>query len=116
MAKRKRKPVHEDDFDDKKLKRFIEDEFPEVNGAAIPLGFANAFMGICWDERERPVLVYDTNECIRILMKRDEMNLEEATEFFEFNVAGSKFGDGSHPMFVQSVLRELWAPQKRGKR
>lgn len=115
--KKRRKPVHNDDFDDRKLKRFIEDEVPEANGAALPIGFANAFIGICWDERQRPVLVYDSRECIQILMKRDEMTEEEAIEFFEFNVAGAKFGDDSHPMFIQSVPHQAWASRrKRGKR
>lgn len=115
-AKKRRKPIHDDDFDDKKLKRFLEDNFAEVDGAAIPIGFANAFIGINFDERGRPVLVYDAAACIRILMQRDEMTEEEAVEYFEFNVAGSKFGDGSHPIFVQTVDRQLWAQRKRGKR
>lgn len=116
MAKRK-KPIHADDFDDRKLKRFIEDEVPEANGAALPIGFANAFVGISWDERERPVLVYDAEKCVEILMQRDEMNHEEAIEFFQFNVAGAKFGDGSHPMFIQGIPREAWASRrKRGRR
>jgi len=115
--KKRRKPIHPDDFDDRKLKRFIEDSFPEANGAAMPIGFANAFVGICWDERSRPVLVYDTDSCVQILMSRDDMTEEEAAEFFEFNVAGSKFGDGSHPMFMQVVPREAWAEKRKpGKR
>jgi hypothetical protein len=112
-----RKPINPDDFDDRKLKRFIEDNLPEANGAAIPIGFANAFVGICWDERERPVLVYDSGSCIKILMQRDEMDINEATEFFQFNIAGSKFGDGSHPMFIDYYPREAWAgKEKSGKR
>lgn len=113
MAK---KPIHDDDFDDRKLKRFLEDNVDDIDGAAIPIGFANAFIGINYDERGRAVLVYDTEECIRIMMKRDEMTEEEAVEYFEFNVAGSKFGDGIHPIFVQTVPRSAWAKQKRGKR
>ena len=113
----RRKALSPDDFDDKKLKRFIEDEFPEANGAAMPIGFANAFIGISYDERSRPVLVYDVGMCIRILMQRDEMSMEEAEEFFQFNVAGSKFGDESHPIFINCLPREAWAERgKRGKR
>lgn len=115
-AKKRRKPIHDDDFDDKKLKRFLEDNFDAIDGAAIPIGFANAFIGVNYDERGRPVLVYDTWKCVQIMMQRDEMTEEEATEFFEFNVAGSKFGDGSHPIFVQTVPRPAWERRKRGKR
>lgn len=112
MPRKKRKPkktpLHKDDFDDRKLKRYIEENFEEANGAAMPLGFANAFIGICWDERNRPVMAYDSNMCIKILMDRDEMTYEEAVEFFEFNVAGSKFGDESHPLFISGIPSAAW--------
>lgn len=116
-AKKRRKPIHADDFDDRRLKRFVEDNFEDVSGAAMPVGFANAFVGISYDERSRPVLVYDARKCVKILMQRDEMTEEEAIEFFEFNVAGSKFGDDSHPIFINLIPREEWASrQKPGKR
>lgn len=112
MPKKKKKPskkpLSKDDFDDKKLKRFIEDNFEDANGAAMPLGFANAFVGISYDERSRPVMVYDQNICIKILMDRDEMTYEEAVEFFEFNVSGAKFSDDSHPMFISGIPRQAW--------
>ena len=118
MKKRKkRKELPDDDFDDKKLKRFIEDNFEDANGAAMPIGFANAFVGVCYDERSRPVLVYDIGACVKILMERDEMSLEEAQEFFDFNVAGSKFSDESHPLFINYLPREAWAEKRKpGKR
>lgn len=116
--KKRKKPVHNDDFDDRKLKRHIEEHYEDANGAAMPIGFANAFVGVSYDERSRPVLVYDARECVRILMARDEMTEDEAVEFFEFNVAGSKFGDESHPIFINVVPRAEWAGEqrKRGKR
>lgn len=107
--KPKKRTIKSDDFDDRKLKRYIEKNFDECSGAAMPLGFANAFVGISYDERSRPVMVYDVGACVKILMDRDEMTLEEAQEFFEFNVAGAKFGDDSHPMFINVVSREEWA-------
>lgn len=43
---------------------------------------------------------YDINKCIEILVKRDGMDYEEATEYFWFNTEGAHFGDMT-PIFVE---------------
>jgi len=43
---------------------------------------------------------YDINKCIEILVKRDGMDYEEATEYFWFNTEGAYFGDMT-PIFVE---------------
>ena len=45
-------------------------------------------------------VVYDLNKCIQILIDRDGMNAEEATEYFWFNTEGAYFGDRT-PIFVE---------------
>jgi len=64
-------------------------------------GYDDAILGVVWgqwnDERDR--LAYDTEEILNILQKRDGMTHEEASEFFEFNIAGSYVGKQT-PLFI----------------
>ncbi len=44
-----------------------------------------------WDG-ERTRVVYATEKILKILMDRDKMTYDEASEFFDLNVAGSHMG------------------------
>lgn len=48
------------------------------------------------------VAVYDYDKCIQIMMERDEMSIEEAVEFMEFNVVGAYVGEKT-PVFISGV-------------
>lgn len=67
---------------DKILECFTDEEIVKANG------FDAAVIGI--DESSMR-LVYSVSKCIKILYA--EMSVEEAIEFFEFNVRGSYIGD-----------------------
>ena len=67
--------------------------------ALLADGFEDAIVGICERFGAVPVVAYDRDKCIEILMDRDGMEDEEAVEYFEFNVAGSYVGDGT-PVFL----------------
>ena len=54
-------------------------------------GYDKAIAGVVWDG-ERTRVVYETEGILKILMERDEMTYDEASEFFDFNVAGSHMG------------------------
>jgi hypothetical protein len=45
------------------------------------------------------VAVYDGDACIAALMKEQKWDIDEAMEFFQFNVLGSFLGEGM-PVFV----------------
>lgn len=45
-------------------------------------------------------VVYSRRKVIKILMTRDEMDADEATEFYDFNIAGAYMGPNT-PKFVQ---------------
>lgn len=101
MAKRKKK-LPKDSFSDDKLKAFLMERYDFMENAMVAHGLSDAFIGISVHERA-PVLVYDINKILDILMKRDEMSKEEAIEFFEFNIASVKFSDDTHPIFITTV-------------
>ena len=54
-------------------------------------GYDEAIAGVVWDG-ERTRVVYETEEILKILMERDNMTYDEASEYFDFNVAGSHMG------------------------
>ncbi len=59
-------------------------------------GFDDAIIGL---EQQQMKLVYSAPLCIEVLMK-DGMTLDEAIEYFEFNVRGSLTFDS--PLFVDT--------------
>ena len=83
----------------------MSDPCPEAveDGLLLADGFEEAFIGtgrrLC-SCGSNTVAVYDVDECIAVLMRRDKMSYEEAVEFFEFNVSGAYVGPRT-PMFVE---------------
>jgi len=52
--------------------------------------------------KHNPVVVYDRERCIEILMARDGMSEDEAEEFFCFNTEGAWVGDYT-PVWLSGV-------------
>ena len=74
----------------------------EINpDALLADGFDDALFGVCYQFGQLPVVSYDYNKCIDILIERDGMSEEEALEYFEFNVLGSYMGPNT-PVFIQT--------------
>ena len=81
----------------------IADHLGEVNPEALLAdGYEEAYLGICDRFGQDPIAAYDYEACIRILMDRDGMDEEEATEFFNFNTLGAGMGPGT-PYFLTLV-------------
>ena len=76
---------------------FIEDNYPN---ALIADGFDKAIMGIVERSGMNPVVLYNKNKCINIMIKRDGMTEEEAIEFYYYNIVGSHMGDYT-PCFAE---------------
>ena len=76
---------------------FIEDNYPN---ALIADGFDKAIMGIVERSGMNPVVLYNKNKCINIMIKRDGTTEEEAIEFYYYNIVGSHMGDYT-PCFAE---------------
>ena len=68
-------------------------------GILLADGFEEAYLGqarqvTTW------VAVYDYYRCLEILMNRDGMSHDEASDFFEFNVVGAWLG-AQTPIFLE---------------
>ena len=68
------------------------------------VGFEAALIGI-GRKFNINLAVYDYNKCVEILMERDEMSVEEAVEFMEYNVVGAYVGPQT-PVFVEPKEEE----------
>ena len=83
----------------------IADLFAEYPDALLADGFEDAFAGVAFRCSKQPLAVYDYDQCVDILMKRDGMSYEEASEFFEFNVVGAWMGEGT-PLYLCRHIEE----------
>ena len=70
------------------IEDLYSDDEPEILFAD---GYDEAIAGTIWDG-ERPRVVYKVEDILNILMERDEMTYDEASEYFDFNIAGSHMG------------------------
>lgn len=61
-------------------------------------GFEDAFLGFT-SVNNVFVSVYDADKCVEILMENDGMEIEEAVEFFQYNVLGNNLGERT-PLFL----------------
>lgn len=77
----------------------------EDHDCLIADGFDDALIGIT--EGNNPVAVYDTDKCIQILMREDEMNEEDAVDFFYFNTVGAYVGEKT-PIFLRMFDNEYY--------
>ena len=72
----------------------------EINPEALLAdGFEDAYIGWCEVFNRPPLAAYDRDKCIAILMERDEMDRDDAEEYFNFNVSGSWVGENT-PVYI----------------
>ena len=59
-------------------------------------GFDDAVIGTCYNTGR---IVYSIERMLQILIDRDGMSMEEAIEYFSFNIGGAYVGEMT-PMYV----------------
>ena len=70
----------------------------EENECLVADGFDSALIGIT--SGINPVAVYDINQMLTILVKREKMNVEDALEHLDFNVIGAYVGEKT-PIYME---------------
>jgi len=68
-------------------------------------GFETAFVAVGFRYNGNDIAVYDYDLCIDVLIQRDEMSLQEAYEFMDYNVVGSYVGEET-PLFIRTKTYE----------
>ena len=79
------------------------EEFIEGNNIALINGMDDAFIGICERIGMLPVAAYDTEKCIKIL--EEDMEHEDAVDYFGFNIIGAWEGEGT-AVFITGMEKE----------
>ena len=77
----------------------VLDAYPE-DTFLVADGFNDAIIGV--DESSMR-LIYSVEKCIDILVENDEMLLEQAIEYFDFNVRGAYVGEQT-PIFCDDTF------------
>ena len=65
-------------------------------------GFDDAVIGV---DESTLRLIYSTTKCVEILIERDDMEFDEALEYFDFNVRGAYMGEKT-PIWCEDMLYE----------
>jgi hypothetical protein len=83
--------------------RKIIDEYADVQDIKLIVadGFDEAIVGVTEETDSIQRVVYSKATAIEILMADGQMNLTEAQEYFDFNVAGSYIHGG--PIYITKV-------------
>jgi hypothetical protein len=76
------------------------EEIAEYNPEALVCdGFDEAIIGMAERINLGPVVAYDVEKILQIMVERDNMTYEEAQEFFDYNIIGAWMGEFT-PIFI----------------
>ena len=81
------------------MKKLIEEINPE---ALMCDGFDDAIIGIAERINLNPVVTYDVEKMLSILIDKYDMSYDEAEEYYQFNILGAWLGDNT-PIYVRSL-------------
>ena len=81
--------------------------WPEYAEGAVTLeGLDDAIIGIGRQWGSKPCMIYSVKKIIDILVKRDEMNPDDALEYYEFNIMQLYAGEQT-PVMMEGVVMEV---------
>jgi hypothetical protein len=66
-------------------------------------GFEDAFLGFSRRINEPVLAVYSYDKMVEVLMTRDGMDYDEATEYIDYNCVGAWVGEQT-PIIVQEII------------
>lgn len=82
----------------------IRDVIEQYNVDALFVdGFDDAIIGVTRRINMEPVVAYDYDKCIRILMSKHGMEYEDALEYMEYNIVGAWMGENT-PIFIDATI------------
>lgn len=86
------------------MNREMLDEYLDLIGESVLLcdGFDEAVIGFSQRMNEPLLAVYSYDKMVDILIERDGLSYEDATEYIDFNVVGAWVGPQT-PIIVTSV-------------
>lgn len=79
-------------------------EYAAEHGSLRIEDFDGCIIGVAERCSQQPLLVYDREKLISVLVSRDKMSREEAEEYIDYNVGGAWHGPGT-PLIMTKVER-----------
>ncbi len=80
-----------------------EELLADSNPEALFLdGFDDAIIGIAERINLNPVVTYDVEKMLSILIDKYDMSYDEAEEYYHFNILGAWLGENT-PIYVRSL-------------
>jgi hypothetical protein len=83
----------------------IEELREHCDNLKMLTGFDDAIVGLSKVHGSDPVLIYDPEKIIDILMEREGWDVETAIDFYEHNIECAYFGPGTPAMLVRLESR-----------
>ena len=81
----------------------IDEYLKEMDESALLMdGFEDAFIGFSQRINDPILAVYSYDKMVEVLMFRDGMDYDEATEYIDFNCVGAYVGEQT-PIIVRSL-------------
>ena len=78
------------------------EEIEEINPDALLCdGFDEAIIGLAERINLGPIVAYDIDKMLEIMVERDGMTYEEAMEYFDYNILGAWMGENT-PVYIQT--------------
>ena len=78
------------------------EEIEDINPEALSCdGFDEAIIGMAERINLGPVVAYDVDKMLEIMVERDGMTYEEAMEYFDYNILGAWMGENT-PVYIQT--------------
>jgi hypothetical protein len=78
------------------------EEIEEINPEALLCdGFDEAIIGMAERINLGPVVAYDVDKMLEIMVERDGMTYEDAMEYFDYNILGAWLGENT-PVYIQT--------------
>ena len=78
------------------------EEIEEINPEALLCdGFDEAIIGMAERIPLGPIVAYDVDKMLKIMVERDGMTYEEAMEYFGYNILGAWMGENT-PVYIQT--------------
>jgi hypothetical protein len=75
-------------------------DISEINPEALLCdGFDEAIIGMAERINLGPVVAYDVDKMLEIMVERDGMSYQEAMEYFDYNIIGAWMGENT-PIFI----------------
>ena len=80
------------------------EEIEEINPEALLCdGFDEAIIGMAERINLGPVVAYDVDKMLEIMIERDGMTYEEAMEYFDYNILGAWMGEYT-PVYIRKNI------------